>query len=62
MITPVDEYVQYYFPLSYFLVFRIARFGMVTDMASHSVGALFVLWTSQVTVGRLFDAIDAYVL
>ena len=43
-------------------VFRIARFGMVADMASRSVGALFVLWTSQVTIRRVFDAIDAYVL
>jgi hypothetical protein len=47
------------FPLSYVgLGMRVARFGLPKT----GVGALVVLWSSQVTLGKLIDGIEALML
>lgn len=48
------------FPLSLVgMGMKISRLGF-GDVAQSSVGALVALWSAQVTVGKLFDAADAY--
>jgi hypothetical protein len=47
------------FPISYLgFGIKISRLGLVDP--KNSIGALVVLWSSQVTWGKLFDVIDAY--
>jgi hypothetical protein len=41
---------------------RISKWGMPAETAANSIGALVVMWSSQVTVGKLMDAVDAYFL
>lgn len=49
------------FPISYVgMGAKIAKWGI--ENAESSMGALVVMWSAQVTVGKLFDAIDAYYL
>ena len=51
------------FPLSSVGVgVRIARWGLPVETAMNSLGALLVVWSAQVTVGKLMDAVDAYVV
>jgi hypothetical protein len=51
------------FPLSYAgLGLRISRFGMLSEHAEVSIGALVIMWSAQVTVGKLMDGLDAFVL
>jgi hypothetical protein len=51
------------FPLSYAgMGIRLSRFGMMPEHAEVSIGALVVLWSAQVTVGKLMDGLDALVL
>jgi len=51
------------FPISYVgMGQKISKWGMGAASADASFGALMVLWSAQVTVGKLFDAIDAYYL
>ena len=50
------------FPITYVgMGQKISKWGIGAS-AESSVGALMVLWSAQVTVGKLFDAIDAYYL
>jgi hypothetical protein len=47
------------FPISYLgFGIKISRLGLADP--KNSIGALVVLWSSQVTWGKLFDVIDAY--
>lgn len=47
------------FPISYLgFGIKISRLGLIDP--KNSIGALVVLWSSQVTWGKLFDVIDAY--
>lgn len=41
---------------------RLSKWGMSHTEADASVGALVVLWSAQVTAGKLMDALDAYYL
>lgn len=41
---------------------RVSKFGMAKEIASNAMGALITFWSSQVTTGKLMDAVDAYVL
>jgi hypothetical protein len=51
------------FPISYVGIgVRLSRFGLPNEIAAHSVGALLVLWSSQVTVSKIMDVADAYFL
>lgn len=51
------------FPLSFVGVgFKMSKWGMVHDVVDSSIGALVVLWSAQVTAGKLMDALDAYYL
>jgi len=50
------------FPISYVgMGQKLSKWGLGAS-ADSSIGALMVLWSAQVTVGKLFDAIDAYYL
>jgi hypothetical protein len=50
-----------FFPISYVgMGMKISKWGLPSETAHASVGALVVLWASQVTVGMLMDAVDAY--
>ena len=50
------------FPVTYVgMGQKISKWG-IGDAAEASVGALMILWSAQATVGKLFDAIDAYYL
>ena len=50
-----------FFPISASGVgYRISKIGLPVEAALDSVGALFVMWSAQVTVGKLMDAVDAY--
>jgi hypothetical protein len=40
---------------------KISKWGMGHD-ADSSIGALVILWSAQVTAGKLMDAVDAYYL
>ena len=52
-----------FFPINSFgFGVRISRWGLPSDVVANSLGALMVMWSSQVTVGKLFDAIDAFYL
>lgn len=52
------------FPISVFgFGNRISKWGIhPTDVAASSIGALVVMWSSQVTVGMVMDAIESYML
>jgi len=51
------------FPISYVgMGQKMSKWGMGEAVRDCSVGALVVLWSAQVTVGKLFDALDAYFL
>lgn len=51
------------FPVSYVgLGVKLSKWGMGGHVADSSIGALVVLWSAQVTVGKLMDAVDAYYL
>lgn len=52
------------FPLSSIsgLGYRIANYGLADEYVGTSLGALLALWSSQMTVGKLMDAVDAYYL
>jgi len=47
---------------------RMSKWGMTSvggysqDVAASSIGGLLVVWSAQVTVGMIMDAVDAYVL
>jgi hypothetical protein len=41
---------------------RFSRLGMPAEIAFNSIGALMIMWSSQVTVGKLMDAFDAMYL
>jgi len=64
-VSLIDEdlamgYLQgFLFPLSYVgLGMKVARFGL----PKAGIGALVVLWSSQVTVGKVIDGIEALML
>jgi hypothetical protein len=42
--------------------FRISRWGLPAEAGASSLGALVILWSAQVTVGKLMDAVEAYCL
>jgi hypothetical protein len=49
------------FPISYVgLGNKISKWGMDPEIAQASIGALMVLWSAQVTAGKIMDAVDAY--
>ena len=53
------------FPISYIGTgIKLSRWGMSggADAAASSFGALAIMWSSQVTMGQIMDAIDAYYL
>jgi hypothetical protein len=51
------------FPVSYVgFGTKISKWGMDADQASSSIGGLMVMWSAQVTTGKLMDAFDAYFL
>jgi hypothetical protein len=51
------------FPLSYAgLGIRLSRWGMISEHAEVSIGALVVMWSAQATVGKLMDGLDALLL
>ena len=51
------------FPVSYIgFGVRISKWGLPRETAAASVGALVVMWSSQVTAAKLMDAIDAFFL
>jgi hypothetical protein len=51
------------FPVSYVGIgTKISKWGMDSDVATSSIGALVVMWSAQVTTGKLMDAVDAYIL
>lgn len=51
------------FPITYVGIgIRISQFGLPSEIARNSVGSLFVLWSSQVTTGKIMDLIDSYYL
>jgi hypothetical protein len=64
----LDEYApagsflrNLFFPISASGVgYRISKIGLPVEAALDSLGALFVMWSAQVTVGKLMDAVDAY--
>jgi hypothetical protein len=41
---------------------RVSRWGLPKDISASSLGALVVVWSAQVTVGKLMDAVDAYLM
>jgi hypothetical protein len=50
------------FPISYIGTgIKLSRWG-ITDAAGSSFGALAIMWSSQVTMGQIMDAMDAYYL
>jgi hypothetical protein len=53
------------FPISYIGTgIKLSRWGIAggADAAASSFGALAIMWSSQVTMGQIMDAIDAYYL
>ena len=53
------------FPVSYIGTgIKLSRWGIPggADAAASSFGALAIMWASQVTMGQIMDAIDAYYL
>jgi len=51
------------FPVSYMgFGVRLSKWGMPKETAAASIGALVVMWSSQVTAAKLMDAVDAYLL
>jgi hypothetical protein len=53
---------KFLFPVSFIgMGVKISKFGM-GEIADASIGALMVLWSAQVTTGKLMDALDAYYL
>jgi hypothetical protein len=52
------------FPISYVgMGVKLSRWGMATpEEAACSIGALAVMWSAQVTMGQIMDAVDAYYL
>jgi hypothetical protein len=51
------------FPVSYVGIgSKISKWGIDPDVATSSIGALVVMWSAQVTTGKLMDAVDAYIL
>ena len=54
-------YTAAFFPISYVgLGLRMSRFGLEAPYSS--VGALLVFWSSQVTVGKIMEGLEALVL
>ena len=51
------------FPISYIGTgIKLSRWGIGADAAASSFGALAIMWSSQVTMGQIMDAMDAYYL
>ena len=53
------------FPISYIGTgIKLSRWGISggADAAASSFGALAIMWASQVTMGQIMDAVDAYYL
>lgn len=51
------------FPISYVGIGqKVSKWGIDPEVASSSIGALVVMWSAQVTTGKLMDAVDAYIL
>ncbi len=51
------------FPISYIGTgIKLSRWGISADAAASSFGALAIMWSSQVTMGQIMDAVDAYYL
>jgi hypothetical protein len=51
------------FPVSYVGIgTKISKWGIDPEVATSSIGALVVMWSAQVTTGKLMDAVDAYIL
>lgn len=51
------------FPVSYIgFGVRISKWGLPKETAAASVGALVVMWSSQVTAAKLMDAVEAFLL
>ena len=51
------------FPMSYIGIgTKISKWGIDPEVATSSIGALVVMWSAQVTTGKLMDAVDAYIL
>lgn len=56
--TPPLFLKNLFFPISASGIgYKISQFGLPS---MNSLGALFVMWSAQVTVGKLMDAVDAY--
>lgn len=48
------------FPLSYGGIgLRMSKFGMIPEHAETGIGALVVMWSAQVTMGKIMDGMDA---
>jgi hypothetical protein len=52
------------FPITYVgMGVKLSRWGMASpEEAACSIGALAVMWSAQVTMGQIMDAVDAYYL
>lgn len=52
------------FPITYVgMGVKLSRWGMSSpEEAACSIGALAVMWSAQVTMGQIMDAVDAYYL
>jgi len=51
------------FPISYVgMGTKLSRWGIAEEVRHASIASLLVMWSAQVTVGKLFDSIDAYYL
>ena len=49
------------FPISYIgMGMKLSKWGMHADLAPASLGALAVVWSSQVLCSQVMDAVDAY--
>jgi hypothetical protein len=55
---------RFLFPITYVgMGVKLSRWGMSSpEEAACSIGALAVMWSAQVTMGQIMDAVDAYYL
>jgi hypothetical protein len=61
---PTGSFLQaLLFPVSYVGIgAKVSKWGIDSEVATSSIGALVVMWSAQVTTGKLMDAVDAYFL
>jgi len=62
--TSADSYLKVIlFPISVVgFGIRLSKWALPKEVAHCSIGALIVMWSSQVVMGRLMDAVEALVL